>query len=87
MEMELNNIWQLQEAKSKFSKVVEKAINTGPQIVTKNGKEAVVIISFDKYKDHFEPKDSIVSFFKKSPIYNANIEIDRKDDFVRELDL
>jgi len=32
-----NNTWQLQEAKSKFSQLVEDAINKEPQIVTKHG--------------------------------------------------
>ena len=34
----MENIWQLQEAKNKFSNFVEKAQHNGPQIVTKRGK-------------------------------------------------
>lgn len=30
----MSNVWQLQEAKNKFSEVVEAALNAGPQIVT-----------------------------------------------------
>ena len=41
------NQWQLQEAKSKFSHIVEKACNEGPQFVTKHGDNAVVVISYD----------------------------------------
>lgn len=37
--------WQLQEAKAKFSEVVEAALNEGPQAVTKRGEDAVVILS------------------------------------------
>ncbi|MBN2001217.1 type II toxin-antitoxin system prevent-host-death family antitoxin, partial [candidate division KSB1 bacterium] len=33
----LNNLWQLQDAKNRFSNLVEKAKNIGPQIVTKHG--------------------------------------------------
>lgn len=36
--------WQLQEAKNKFSEVVRKAIEEGPQTVTKHGKESVVVL-------------------------------------------
>lgn len=39
--------WQLQEAKAKFSKVVEDAVEKGPQIVTKRGVETVAVISID----------------------------------------
>ena len=35
-------VWQLQEAKNKFSEVVEEAISHGPQIITKHGIEAVI---------------------------------------------
>ncbi len=33
--------WQLQEAKNKFSQVVDCACNEGPQIVTRHGKETL----------------------------------------------
>ncbi len=36
-------VWQLQEAKSRFSEVVEQAIKNGAQTVTKHGRPAVVI--------------------------------------------
>ena len=46
----MNNIWQLQDAKSKFSEVVEKAIHEGTQIVTKRGKKTVVVMPYDEYE-------------------------------------
>ncbi len=42
--------WQLQEAKNKFSHLIRKARQDGPQIVTRHGEKAVVILSFDDYK-------------------------------------
>lgn len=42
--------WQLQDAKAKFSKVVEDAVEKGPQIVTKRGVETAVVISFEEWK-------------------------------------
>ena len=41
-----NNTWQLQDAKSKFSQLVENAICNEPQFVTKHGHQAVVVLSF-----------------------------------------
>lgn len=38
--------WQVQEAKNRFSDVVERAIQDGPQTVTKHGKDAVVIVQW-----------------------------------------
>jgi hypothetical protein len=33
------NIWQLQEAKSKFSEFVDRTLSNGVQIVTRRGKK------------------------------------------------
>jgi prevent-host-death family protein len=41
----MNAPWQLQEAKNRFSEVVDEALHKGPQTVTRHGQEVVVIIS------------------------------------------
>ncbi len=66
--------WQLQEAKNKFSQLVEKARKFGPQIVTKHGKEAVVVLSFEDYKKMIRPKDNLVEFLRKSPLSQSEID-------------
>lgn len=42
--------WQLQEAKSRFSELVEQTLTNGPQTVTRRGVEAVVVISLAEFK-------------------------------------
>lgn len=42
-------MWTLQDAKNKFSSVVEEALAGRPQEVTKRGKPAVVIVSASEY--------------------------------------
>jgi antitoxin Phd len=42
--------WQLQEAKSRFSEVVDLTLTEGPQLVTRRGEEAVVILSVNEYR-------------------------------------
>ena len=37
--------WQLQEARRRFSEVVDQALADGPQRVTRHGKQAVVVRS------------------------------------------
>ncbi|MBP8132561.1 MAG: type II toxin-antitoxin system prevent-host-death family antitoxin [Candidatus Hydrogenedentes bacterium] len=34
----MSNTWQLQDAKNRFSEVVEKAVAEGPQHVTRRGR-------------------------------------------------
>ena len=42
--------WPLQDAKNKFSAVVEAAVAGDPQRVTKRGKPAVVVLAVDEYE-------------------------------------
>jgi prevent-host-death family protein len=70
--------WQLQEAKNRFSEVVRKASEEGPQTVTKHGKDSVVVLSAEDYRKLQQPKTSLVEFFQKSPL--SKIEIDLKRD-------
>jgi antitoxin Phd len=41
--------WSLQDAKNRFSEVVEAA-RRGPQTVTKHGKPAVVVVDVEEYE-------------------------------------
>jgi prevent-host-death family protein len=41
--------WQLQEAKQKFSELVRRALTSGPQVVTRHGRAAVVVVSAEDY--------------------------------------
>ena len=82
-----NNTWQLQDAKSKFSQLVDKAMRNTPQFVTKHGNNAVVVMSFEDYKKITKPKNDLVSFLRNSPLAEANIEITRNNDQPREIEL
>ena len=42
--------WQLQDAKNRFSAVVEAALTGEPQEVTRRGKPVVVVVAFEEYQ-------------------------------------
>ena len=42
-------VWQLQDAKNKFSELVDRAADGEPQVVTKRGKRTAVLVSADEY--------------------------------------
>ena len=42
--------WQLQDAKNRFSAVVEAALAGDPQHVTRRGRPAVVVLAVDEYE-------------------------------------
>ena len=80
--------WQLQDAKSKFSQVVDNAIHDKPQFVTKHGNNAVVVLSFEDYKKMIKPKTNLVTFLRNSPLSEIDLDISRnKTDFPRDVEL
>ena len=42
--------WQLQDAKNRFSAVVEAALAGEPQEVTRKGKPVVVVVAFEEFQ-------------------------------------
>ena len=83
----MKNVWQLQEAKAKFSKVINEAIQHGPQIITKHGIETALLISINDYKQISKKESKISRFFKSSPLYNVGLDIQRSKDYPRDIEL
>ena len=52
--------WQLQEAKARFSELVRRAREQGPQHVSVRGAPAVVIVSEQEFARLSSPRPSIV---------------------------
>jgi antitoxin Phd len=83
----MSKTWQLQEAKNHFSEVVDKALHDGPQIVTRHGKDAVVVLSSEDYKKISRPRTSLADFFQSSPLKGVELKIARQRDLPRETPL
>ena len=82
--------WQLQAAKAQFSEVFRRARERAPQVVTKQGKEAVVILALEEFerltKRDKQPK-SLSQFFAQSPLAKVSIDLERKPDYGRAIEL
>ncbi|NCO33983.1 MAG: prevent-host-death protein [Armatimonadetes bacterium CG2_30_59_28] len=83
----MTNVWQLQTAKNRFSELVERALTSGPQIVTRRGKEVVVVLPAEEWKRLQRPKQSLVEFFQKSPLREVEVNLERSQDTGREIEL
>lgn len=79
--------WQLQDAKSQFSEVVQRALEGSPQCVTKHGKDAVIIISYDALVSAVRLQQNLFDFFRSSPLVDAGLDFDRMPGTVREAEL
>lgn len=76
--------WAVQDAKARFSEVVKKAENEGPQIISVRGKPAVVMISQDEYLALITPQASLVDFFRHSPLAGVRLTIKRDKSLTRD---
>ena len=81
--------WQLQQAKNRLSEVVDLACAEGPQIVTRHGKEVVVVVS----KEDFERRRSrgrrgtLLTFLRGLHFAGARLDVARSKDEDRDLEL
>ena len=46
----MSKTWQVQDAKARFSELLERSLAEGPQIVTKRGVEAAVLVPIDEWR-------------------------------------
>lgn len=79
--------WSVGEAKARFSEVIERARHDGPQTITRNGKNAVVVVSIDEWERRTKPKESLVEFFRNSPLYDSGIDLERVRSEPRDIGL
>ena len=77
--------WQLQEAKARFSELVQKTLEEGPQTVTRRGKDSVVVVSSEEYRGLKQPDDDLVTFLRSAP--HLELDIRRSPDTGREIEL
>jgi prevent-host-death family protein len=70
-------VWQLQEAKNKFSEVVEEALQHGPQIITRRGVETAIVLSFAEYRKLTLNRKKLSDFFRESPMAEVDLDFTR----------
>ncbi len=73
----MSRVWQLQEAKNKFSEVVDEALTHGPQVITKRGIEAVIVLSYAEYRALLLQQKKLSAFFRESPLVDTDLDLTR----------
>ena len=58
----------------------------GPQCITRRGIETVVVFSVQEYKKLTSPTPGLVEFFRKSPLYGVDLDIERDQGHVRAVE-
>ena len=80
-------VWQLHEAKARFSELFRRVRSDGPQRVVKQRGEAVVIVSAEEYDRSGElsrQPESLLEFFQSAAGGRA-LDLTRKRDTTRRI--
>ena len=77
--------WQLQEAKQKFSQLVRRALDEGPQVVTRHGQE-VVVLSAQEFRRLQGNGRSSKDFLLSGPDLSV-LDLERAPDLARDAEL
>ncbi len=78
--------WQLQEAKQKFSQLVQRALDEGPQAVTRHGEAVVVVVSAEEFRRLTGDKPDFTHFLLSGPDLSLLVP-ERAEDRPRDIDL
>ncbi len=65
------------DAKNKLSELIAAAGEGEPQVITKNGVETAVLISYEDYRKLTARKESSVEFLLNSPLRGSEIDLTR----------
>ena len=83
--------WQLQEAKQKFSELVRRTLEEGPQVITRHGEEVVVVVPVEEFRrmsNDGEKKMDFKEYLMSAPEGLEHIIPERpSNDFTRDVDL
>ena len=78
--------WQVQEAKTRLSEVIEEAHNEGPQIITRHGAERAVVLSIEDFRALTAHKPAFKEYLLGGPKVD-DFEIETDSDTGREIAL
>jgi prevent-host-death family protein len=79
--------WTVAEAKAKFSEVIDRAELRGPQVITKHGRKAVVIVSAEEWERKTKRTGNLAEFFAGSPLRESGLKVKWSKNRARGIDL
>lgn len=79
--------WPLQDAKNRFSEVVEEALRNGPQVITRRGAKTVVVVSVEEWERLARPRCALIDLLQRAPRTPGGLETTRSRDTGRRVDI
>jgi len=79
-------LWQVQDAKQRFSELLRAVETDGPQIVTRHGRQIAVIIEFGEYRHLTGGATDFKDYLRTGPDFD-DLDLTRPVEYPREIDL
>ncbi len=78
--------WQVQDAKTRLSEVIERARSEGPQSITRHGKERAVVLSIEEYRSLVAQRPDFKTYLLGGPKVD-DFSVDRDRNGARDIEL
>ncbi len=78
--------WQLQEAKQRFSELVRRTLEEGPQVVTRHGEDVVVVVPAEEFRRMSGEKPNFKEFLLSGPDLSV-LDLERPKEMPRDVEL
>ncbi len=69
-------VWQVQDAKQRFSEVLRGAEAGEPQLITRHGRQVAVVIDIDTYHRLAGSRPDFATFLRSGPDFD-DLDLDR----------
>ena len=79
--------WKLQDAKSRFSELFDLVLTEGAQVVSRRGKQKVVVIAKEEYDRLTRPRGKLSDFMLNSPLAGSELDLERIRDYPPSSDI
>jgi prevent-host-death family protein len=78
--------WQVQDAKTRLSEVIERARSEGPQTITRHGTERAVVLSIEDYRALAANKPDFKAYLLGGPKVQ-DFAVERERDNSRDIEV
>jgi prevent-host-death family protein len=80
------DVWSVADAKARLSELLDRAIDSGPQAITRRGREIAVVVSAEEWHRKSARSGSLAEFFAASPLRDSGVVIERAHPRARDVE-
>ena len=81
------DVWSVADAKARLSELLDRAIDNGPQAITRRGREIAIVVSAEEWHRKTSRSGSLAEFFAASPLRDSGVVIERAHLQARDVEL